>query len=285
MKHQLLALDVDGTLVGPDNVVPTDVAEAISAAGAAGLRVCLATGRTLEETLPVWRQLRLAAPHEPMVLVGGAMVSEPASGRTLYQKTISRELTAEYGEALLAAGYSAIAFVDPWRHGLEYIVADGADAAAVRDRWFSQMKVRIRRVAALGRDEREPMPMRINAVVDDSVGAEVEAEMLRRFGDRLNIHVIHAPNYGVTILEAFAPGASKWTALKYLAQAYEIGPGGIVAVGDDVNDVPMLRGAGLGVAMPNATPRAKDAADRVAEEGLVAFLRRLAAGECSPAIR
>ncbi len=52
-----------------------------------------------------------------------------------------------------------------------------------------------------------------------------------------------------------------------------IEPGQVCAVGDDVNDIPMIRAAGLGVAMGNALPEVKAAADRVAptqdDDGLV----------------
>ena len=52
-----------------------------------------------------------------------------------------------------------------------------------------------------------------------------------------------------------------------------------VAFGDDVNDVSMLRAAGIGVAMGNASPEALQAADRITgtcdEDGVAQALRRL----------
>ena len=52
-----------------------------------------------------------------------------------------------------------------------------------------------------------------------------------------------------------------------------------MAIGDDVNDLPMIRNAGLGVAMGNAKPEVREAAGRViganADEGLAAFLEEL----------
>jgi hypothetical protein len=58
-----------------------------------------------------------------------------------------------------------------------------------------------------------------------------------------------------------------------LAEQWGIAPSEICAVGDDVNDIPMIRGAGLGVAMGNALDEVKAAADRIApcnnSDGLV----------------
>lgn len=62
-------------------------------------------------------------------------------------------------------------------------------------------------------------------------------------------------------------------------KAHEIDPKQIIAIGDDVNDLPMIRNAGLGVAMGNAKPEVKAAAGRVigknSEDGLAAFLEEL----------
>ncbi len=278
-QYQLLALDVDGTLADANSRVTGEVVAAVNRAAAAGLRIVLATGRSHVETIDVWRQLELPEPHEPMVLIGGAIVSEPAAGRTLWHKPVGPDLAAEYAAALLDEGYSAAVILDVWRTGLDYLLVDGADIERVWERWFGKMDVVIRRVGApaeLG----EHAALRINAVVDPEEAPVLEAKLIERFGDRLNIHAIYAPNYDVTVVEAFARGASKWTALRYIAQGYRIGPGRIVAVGDDVNDLPMIRNAGLGVAMPGATPAVRSAADALAEPSLPAFIDGLLAGKC-----
>ncbi len=57
--------------------------------------------------------------------------------------------------------------------------------------------------------------------------------------------------------------ASKWTAIRYLAKLWRIEPQEICAVGDDVNDIPMIRHAGLGVAMGHAGAEVLTAADLI----------------------
>ena len=68
-------------------------------------------------------------------------------------------------------------------------------------------------------------------------------------------------------------GVSKWTGVRQLADQWGIRSEEICAAGDDVNDIPMIEGAGLGVAMGNALDEVKAAADRIApghdEDGLV----------------
>lgn len=277
MKFKLIAIDVDGTLLRPDQTVAPETIDAIAAADAAGIRVCLATGRSYVETMPAWRQLRLKSPYEPMILIGGALVAEPDTGRTLYQRTIPHELAGAYAQGLCEEGYSALGIVDAWRHGVDYLVVPGKDIEHVQRRWFSQMNVQVRRVESLNGDAAHPPVLRINVVAPIEAAGPLTAKLRERFGTRLNIHSILAPNYGVTVVEAFAPAVSKWAAITYVAQGLRVGPGQIVAIGDDINDLPMISAAGLGVAMPKAPPVVKAAAKAIAEPTLAEFLRNLIA--------
>ena len=279
MKYELIGIDVDGTLLGPDHKLDAATIAAIGDARAAGLKVCLATGRSFNETINVWSELNLSGPFEPMVLIGGALVSEPDTGRTLYHKTIPAGLACEFADALGRAGYSAMAIVDEWRHGWDYILCETGNVHAAQRDWFAKMDVEIRHVKRLSDADHLPSPLRINAVADAAEAQELAAQMAAKFAGRLNVHAIVAPNYDVTIVEGFALDADKFTALRYIAQAYRIAPGQIAAVGDDVNDLSMIRGAGLGVAMPNASGDVLDACDVVAEGGLAEFLPRLTASE------
>jgi len=105
------------------------------------------------------------------------------------------------------------------------------------------------------------------------------ADLHGRFDGRLNIHAILAPNYDVTIVEGFAAKTSKLSGVQYVAQSHQTGLGKVAAVGDDINDVPIVRGAGLGVAMPKAPQSLRDVADHVAEDGLAQFIHQLLDGQ------
>ena len=279
MKYKLLALDVDGTLLGADHTVSAETARAVRLAEAAGLDVCLATGRSYIETLPTWRALGLRGPFQSMVLIGGALVSEADTGRTLYHKPIARAVAVEFADALGEAGYSAMAIVDSWRHGVDYYLAECGDVHSAQREWFSKMNVTVRTVGRLGDVPDLPAPLRVSAVVPPDQAPELAARLKRRFDGMLNIHPITAPNYNVTIVEALSAGADKFVALRYVGQAMRIGPSQIVAVGDDVNDITMVRGAGLGAAMPEATEPLREAADYQITTSLAEFIRRLTAGD------
>ena len=285
MSHyKLLALDIDGTLIRPDQRVAADVASAVTrAAGQGDLRVCLATGRSYAESVAIWRQLDLPRPFEPMILVGGALVSEPDTGRTLYQRSMPRQDACAFADALGETGYVAMVLVDGWRHEVDYYLTETGDVEAAWRQWFSKMPVRTCRVRRLADAPDAPDALRISTVAEPDRARTLAAELRRRFAGRLNVHAIVAPNYGVTIVEAHAAKADKLTALRYVAQSYGLGVGRIAAVGDDINDLSMVRGAGLGVAMPHAPRELLAAANCVVADGLAAFIDRLAGGQYDPA--
>jgi hypothetical protein len=76
-------------------------------------------------------------------------------------------------------------------------------------------------------------------------------------------HELENKGYGGHILEFLALGTGKWAAARRLAEAEGIAPEEIAAVGDDSNDLDLVRDAGLGIAMGNAVPAVRAAADLV----------------------
>ncbi len=104
-------------------------------------------------------------------------------------------------------------------------------------------------------------------------------DLKKQFGDEINVCSILAPNYNVWIVEAHAVKANKRTALQYVAQATGTPLSQIAAVGDDVNDISMLSGVALGVAMPQAPESVIAASDHVADDGLAEFVNQLVDGK------
>ena len=86
-----------------------------------------------------------------------------------------------------------------------------------------------------------------------------------------------------TYIEIVSPGVSKAAAMLAIAENRGIKAAEIMAMGDSGNDVAMLRAAGLGVAMGNAAPAVRAAADavtaRVEENGAALAVRRYVLGE------
>jgi hypothetical protein len=130
--------------------------------------------------------------------------------------------------------------------------------------------------------------VRVGIVGPASHMPPVQAGLIERFGAALFVQhfsaVAEAGADGerIDVLEVFTVGVNKWAALEWLAGEHGIEPGQIAAIGDQINDVDMLRGAGCGIAMANAVPQAAAVADRHTtsndEAGVAAAIDRLLAG-------
>ena len=282
MNCRMLALDVDGTLVGPDNVVADEIINAVRRADRSGISICLATGRSYGETIGIWEQLDLGRKAQPMILIGGALVSETDTGRALYHRPMAPDIACRFADALGDAGYCAMAIVDSWRYDVEYYITAHGDLADAKERWFSQMDVNMASVGTLSEVLMAPDPpdvLRISAVVDQADGPGLAGELKEQFGDAINVCSILAPNYNVWIVEAHAMRADKRTAVQYVAQATGTPLSEVAAAGDDINDISMLSSAGLGVAMPQGPQSVIQAADHVAKGGLAEFIEQLVDGK------
>src|SRR4030095_3213898 len=109
----------------------------------------------------------------------------------------------------------------------------------------------------------------------------VNEELEKRFGDRIFCLRIFVPQASVEVLEIFDPAVNKWEGILHAARLHGGSSEQIIAIGDDVNDLPMLMQAGLGVAMGNARDEVKAAAKKVIghnrDDGLAVFLEHLVA--------
>ena len=92
---------------------------------------------------------------------------------------------------------------------------------------------------------------------------DLEASLHAAFPGQLSLHTIRSPRYLNWMCEIAPAGVTKWSGVMALAREWGIEATEICAVGDDVNDLPMIRGAGLGIAMGNAQPEVLAAADRI----------------------
>lgn len=94
---------------------------------------------------------------------------------------------------------------------------------------------------------------------------------------------VEAKDDSIHILEVFDRQVSKWTAIEWLARSRAIDPARVAAIGDEINDLAMIKGAGLGVAMSNAIPAVREAAARIApsneEDGVASAIDRILSGD------
>jgi Cof subfamily protein (haloacid dehalogenase superfamily) len=268
MSIELLALDIDGTLLDPYGTLPDAARAAVGEARAAGLAIVLCTGRRYRTTLPILHELSL----DGMVVVNnGALVKDVASAATLHHAYFPSELFAE-AYALMSEAGSPLVYVDAYEEGFDMLVDLDAEAHPFQRGYLDDHGEHCRSVAELAAATRADVVM-LSHMAEETTLLPLRERITEHFGDALQTHMIWNKNYQGLILEVFSVDSGKWTALQHVARAHGIAPEAIAAVGDDRNDAELVRRAGLGIAMGNALDEVKQGADLVvrsnAEGGVV----------------
>ena len=249
-QYELLAIDLDGTLLDDRHKLPSRNRAALHAAHEAGLRVVVCTGRCYTETRPILEDIGLDL--DAAITVGGALLTEVATGRTLHAATIELDLAREAADWFAQRNFSVMWLHDAYEVGFDgYVIQTGPQHPAI-DRWLEITPCEMRPVDQTPIDGRPPL--RVNVL--DSIDAlhDVAIKFQQHFDRRMAYNVIRVPTYDFTVLEAFAAGVDKWTGIVQLCERWGVDVARTIAIGDDVNDVPMIRSAGLGVAVANALP-------------------------------
>lgn len=261
-RIQLVALDLDGTLLDDDLRLSPRVQAAIEAALAQGVGVTLATGRALGAARPFAARLGITL---PLICYQGAVVGDPVSGETLRADTLPPALAREAVERAEAEDLDLSLYLGETIHfrTLRW-------PREFYDRWFGLPLFHTPDLRTV-LDQTTPMKFIITAEPPEA--DSIEARWRPRFNGRLNIVRSHA-----LFVEGNPPGVSKGTALAWLAARLGVPQAATLAVGDNGNDLEMVQWAGVGVAMGNGAASVKAHADWIApsvdEDGVAAVFER-----------
>jgi Cof subfamily protein (haloacid dehalogenase superfamily) len=271
----MIAIDLDGTLLSPKGLVTPRTKAAIHRALAKGLRVCFATGRNWTESQAV---LDAVEHYDTAVFVGGALVVDTKRRVTLHCTLMQPALAAELCGFFENRGHAALALQDTGTTGVDYLISEGFPLDPGTETWMRVATKLVHRVPNLG-SHPHLHTVRVGIVAKPEETAKIAIDLKQTFGNRIVYHSISVMSFKLDVLEVFDPAVNKWQGLLHAAAVHGIDPSQIIAVGDELNDLPMIRHAGLGVAMGNARPEVKSAARRVIgrndEDGLARFLEEL----------
>ena len=254
---RLLAVDLDGTLLTPDRRIGASDADALRRAVDAGVVVLVATGRGLHTARPVLEELPVPA---YAALHNGALMLDPSGGElwrvSMQPRAVVAALPLVRGAGLhpmLYAGVAGTGGADVTLvlerdardspHAQDYLRTKGpilelvADVALARDRG-------VLGIVSFG--SRDSVTAAASAMAP--LNGSVESWWSPSTGP------------GADLFEALAPGGAKGCALRRLTERLGFTPQEVMAIGDNNNDLDMLRYAGTAVAMANATPEARAAA-------------------------
>jgi 5-amino-6-(5-phospho-D-ribitylamino)uracil phosphatase len=236
----LIALDLDGTLLNPDESISAANRALITRALKSGIRVVLVTGRGVDTPIQVSRDLGL---NLPVICCHGALTKDFGANKTLVHVPVPLE------------------FAKPM---LEFAERTGSDVAVYSDEMFWRVTgAHVYMQDMIGPGWRE-VPSILDSLIVGAptfirfLGAKSVDAMKREFGD-LPLAFRLETWHDFIECAVLNRDASKKNALMRLCADFGISSDRVLAIGDSRNDVPMLQWSGVGVAMANALPEVRNA--------------------------
>lgn len=264
MPKTLYISDLDGTLLDADATLSAENACRLSALTARGALVTCATARTPGTVQPLMAPAQLSA---PAIVMTGAALWTIDSPRPCFCDVhyIPANEALTLDECFARAGVTPFIYaIDPGNEAVPITFHfAGSDMSDAQKAFADQRsRLRLKRFVQGGRPpatDRRPLYFAIGP--RQSI-VPLSEEIARSCSCAMSVY---PDNYvpDLYLLEIFAPGVSKATAVKALAT--KLGATRTVVFGDNLNDLPMMSVADLSVAAPGALGQVKEAADIVLE--------------------
>ncbi len=245
-SYRLFAFDLDGTLLSHDGSIPPSV-EGFLARLTERAWVTLATGRSLASARPYAERLRI---NVPAILYHGAVIWDFSAGKAIWE----RRLPPQKAAAVLEVCRDLPVAVQLYRAPDDPTVYVSDLSRPVLE--FARKESLPLKETDLGRLV-QGGPLKFLIIGAPGRLPELAA-LLRKAAPELTV-VRAERNY----LEVLPPGVDKGEALARLSGYLRVPLEEAVAVGDQESDLPMIRRAGLGVAMAAAPEAVRRAADMV----------------------
>ncbi len=266
MKYKAIALDLDGTLLNSKKEISKRNKEVIMKAAKAGVKIIIASGRPVPGTMKIAKQLHLEELGGYILSYNGGMIIDCKTGQVLRREIVPQQY---YADILRIAN----------KHDVSTLTYDGEGIITNNaDDEYVQLESRInsipvRQVFHLEEEAQLDPPVKFLCTGEHKTLRQVEAKLNEKFQGELSIY-FSEPFF----LEIMPQGIEKASSLDILLQQLDIDRKCLIACGDGYNDIPMMRYAGLAVAMANAQDETKEWADFVApsndEDGVAVAIQK-----------
>lgn len=266
MKYKAIALDLDGTLLNSKKKISKRNKEAIMKAAKAGVKIILASGRPVPGVKIIANQLHLDQVGGYILSYNGGMIIDCKTGEVIRRETIPEKYYADIVHCANKFNVTTLTYDS------EGIITNNENDEYV------QLESRInnipvRQVFHLEEEAQLDPPVKFLCTGEHKVLREVQAKLDEKLKGAVNIF-FSEPFF----MEITPQGIEKASSLELLLGCLNIDRKALIACGDGYNDIPMMRYAGLSVAMANAQAETKEWADFIApsndEDGVAVALEK-----------
>jgi len=254
-KYKLLVVDIDGTILDTNNRISDIDKQALKEVVDSGTPVALSTGRVVQASLRFLKQLELDGYH---MFFDGALVYSPEKDEEVYVDPINADIIGEMIE------FSRLIQLDFDLYSITHFFAERESRSTDIRRDFFKLDATIIDFREIQHKERF---IKGTLVVSSTEEKRKARNFVDHFNDKLNFSWTKTPAYpDVDFINIIANDVSKGKALKALTSFMGISLNDVAAIGDGMNDIPLLTSSGMAIAMANAPDAVKAIADHVTSD-------------------
>jgi hypothetical protein len=259
--YKLIAIDLDGTLLDDKKEIPKENLKLIHELIDNGYEVVIATGRRYWSAKQLTKNI-----DRPLVILAnnGNIVRKTKNDEIILKKYLNLGDFKVLIKEGRKRGLYPIIHVDNYEEGYDMIIEMDKGYKGYNN-YLSKDEERYRRVG----DYLELNESKVLAVIYSGNKCDMENFYFyinERYPNKYNSHIMENVQIAEAFLEIMNPMGSKWLSLQEYAKGRGILESEIIAIGDDNNDIQMIKNAGCGIAMKNASKQVKNAADIITEK-------------------
>ena len=240
---KLVVTDIDGTIMKMNGTLQPEIIKTFKALQEKNIKVVIATGRMYSATKNIIETLEL---DTPVICYQGAMIRD--NNNVYFEKSVEKNIASEIIDGIRSYGAHINLYL---RDRLIVESDDKYIAEYAGDRGLAYEVV----------DDLQKVvddATKILAIDEDTQKVTLIRDNMRKKYPNLNI--VKSTNY---FCEFVNIEADKGFAIEFLAKTWGIAMDEVLAIGDQDNDIEMIKVAGTGIAMGNGSPAIKREADYV----------------------
>lgn len=260
MKYKLVCVDMDGTLLNRKKKISEETKRVLQKAHELGVHIVITTGRIFNNAA---YYSNLIGVKSPVIAANGAIIREKDKDEVIYKKDLNRNICLEVLK--IAQKHN----VTPHYHTMENIFVGSKIHKFFVNLLIAKPLPKEHEVTVNYIGSTEQWEEMFKTHEGDIVKCIIVNQSVRRLKNARkdiekieNVEVVSSNKFNI---EVIAKGVSKGKAVEALVEFYGLKREEVICIGDNENDLSMIKYAGLGVAMGNSINIVKENADYITD--------------------
>ncbi|MFA7550771.1 MAG: HAD family hydrolase [Sedimentibacter sp.] len=256
MDYKMVVLDLDGTLLNDEKTIGEKNTHILNELHKQGIHIVIATGRNYYMAKILVERIKFT---EPVILANnGAVVRRYVNDEFIESNYLDFSIFEKIYELGLKYNLNPIIHVDEYYQGYD-IIYECEDYEEV---YLGYIKKDYKRTRHKKFNEEEIKNILSVCYFNEYQKLFNFKNEIQKIPGEFNI-ILNQNLKSWSLLELLNINGCKWCALKKYIDRLGIDAAQVISIGDDSNDIELIKNSGLGIAMKNATDRLKDAADSI----------------------